>query len=550
MNAIYDINEPNDASEYIEHALKISEMHGVPEYVIGVTFGVDIDKWRSILKNLFGNEFQQNQSFDKAFLLTDKVSVIDTNKKRDLWKDNLKYKVCRVSGYLHTKFIIVFYKDYFVLLVSSKNISNSASFDILIPFKAKKNTVNKAGEEIANYLDYLEMDKEKYCYDWIQEYGVESLIDEKIIVRDFQIAYTTQSVDGKPIRKNFTDELWNKIIESNMVISPYLEEEQVNEVLNKHQNDKVRILAYPKEIKKLNVQCRKNNDETPIFYMGKLVDNIPLQYKFHSKIYAKYSDDNTLTFIFGSANLTKEAKERHCEMLVEIEMKREDAQTFYNALENVFTKYAENYDVNRILLNDDEEEDAENGICRDKTLGFDDKIFVEKRSNKYQLHVCKNFGTEKQKNINWGELYENPVYFVTSEEQMICIKEENYISDSECVRFGNALTFADYKKEVLIYLEKFKKESDLQVLLGRKADSYPSQWGSDRNEGKRMKLQAVPCFYNALYGIMAQKTNGDTTDIETLKNGLEELRSLLNGAEYIKMIDGVLKEINEIGGNL
>lgn len=124
------------SEEYTFHSFfeKMKDEYGIPEYVIGVTFGVDLDKWREILKTVYGSDFSERIVFNKAFLFTDKVYIKDTNRNRDLFHGNLLYAIPSVKGYLHTKFVLLCYKDKFVLVLSTKNINGNTSYDCILPF--------------------------------------------------------------------------------------------------------------------------------------------------------------------------------------------------------------------------------------------------------------------------------------------------------------------------------------------------------------------------------------------------------------------------------
>lgn len=534
------LGEPNGAGcfkstiSHIKQELNLGE----PDYVIGVTFGTDLDKWREILFGIFGEIFRKDAKFNKAFLLTDPIQIIDTNDKRDLFKDNLDYKICEVDGYLHTKFIILFYKhddnNKFVIFISSKNISNSSSIDILIPFvsskiKSESSNIVTAGSAISHYLDFLRMPADKYDYSWIADYDISPIYGGD--VKKIEIAY------GKgDSRKRFSEDLWKDVLSCNRIISPFVDNETVCKVVA----DKTFILSYPDRIQKVINESKNSNDSSKIsWYMGRIVDrnNMIYQERFHSKVYTRYDLERDKTvFVFGSANLTWEAQNKHCEILVELEL---EGDSLYKEIDKIFKEYAIPYNEGPVPDNDEINEDEPNS----KSLEKDAKIYVERLNDGYRLHVIKK---QNGKDISWGEPYPNAVYYVIYGNNMIFIRTDNYLEPAEFEKYNSdgkdIMTYEEYAKHVTEYLKKFVSENDASVLRGRRGKLSPSQ-GTLSKKGSRdisTVSEQTPCLYNTLYSIIAARNDAEFISKEELKEALLDLRSMLCNEKYTSYIDEMI----------
>lgn len=531
--------------EYKSFFSEIRETYGAPEFVVGVTFGVDLEKWRIILKELFGKEFSEKRGFEKAYLFTDKVSFIDTNTKRDLLKGYLTYKIPKVKGYLHTKFLLLKYSDKYILVVSSKNIANSGSYDVIIPFLSKKADSIKEthGKILCDYFEYLKLpEKQMKILDTLKVYDFVP-IEGNWQITNFEIAY------GK---KRFSQELWDKISSCDFVISPFLEESMVKEVakIAGVKNRAVKLLAYPEHIKKV-----KNETENAIYYyMGKVVEQKAciFQRRFHAKIYATLETEANVKktkLYFGSANLTKEAKNRHCEMLIGLEQDGEAEE--YSAILDIFSvdsDLTEIYDEKKALSTDydtdnDQEEGAFCGPLSYTSKIYVKEIYINETSKVYELRIVNDKGEEKV----WGKPYVAPVYFVEFFDAMLCIEEEIYLTDEEVRDREGALCYSDYVQRVERHLRQIRKNNDWDILTGNSTSSSGRR--NDNNGQKSLKAGKIPCFYNALFQQLAMKNTADKAEIslEELSEALNTMKELLYEEETIQFIDGLLEQVENKG---
>ena len=108
-------NRTTDYVRFIKEVLEQCEGYHA-EYALGVSFGVDLQKWSLILDAIFnikdnqqiGYRYNVIKKFDHALLITDSVYIDCTNKNlRDRLTENLKHRIWSESGYLHTKFILI-----------------------------------------------------------------------------------------------------------------------------------------------------------------------------------------------------------------------------------------------------------------------------------------------------------------------------------------------------------------------------------------------------------------------------------------------------------
>lgn len=537
----YTTDKPCSYESYFSN---LNHDEGKPSYALGVTFGVDLEIWRVILKSIFGKEFNEKQEFNKACLFTDKVSYIDSNLKRDLLHNKLVVMKPKVDGYLHTKFVLLQYEDKFRLIVFTKNIQSSTSFDCIFPLvgECKEKESNCNGKRIAEYIEYLvsksqnkypmglDIDSLKKCSFTSEYHGWK--------LNDIQFAY------GK---KRFEPDLWNKVISSNCMISPFLDDGTIQEIQKKRGSHfgKTKILAYPDHIEKIT-------DKSGIsFYMGKVEERKSdiFQYRFHAKLYL---NDDKKSMIMGSANLTQMAKNVHCEMLLELCANDEPA---YQEVKAVFDeeKLIEEYNKAHALVMDyDLDNDQDEGeACG--TLPKYAKIYVLRNGNgHYEMHVIDTVNHVEVDKI-WGQPYENAVFYIQYNDKMIYIEREKYLEDELVKKIQGGYTYSEYEALVKKYLIKFCKENDDAIFKGRKSADFPSQnmqANDSSNRGKTKQLEEIPCLYHTIFQMYEDKWNerkrnkkaNHEIDKELLKEVLEELLEKIYEPSNIEMVNSILEK--------
>ena len=550
-------NNVNKPDNFIKYFKEVKEVYGTVEYVIGVTFGVDFEKWREILDVLLENKEDKK---DRAFLFTDRVMITDSNPRRDLLKGSLKYCVPKVNGFLHTKFVLIKLKnqDKYIMVVMTKNIVGTGSYDCAIPLvskgdtpsetgdKQKKECENLSGKKVTDYIEYLSSKRssdDKLCDKLNEIKGwIKSLEKQRFIsgyegweLKDFQIAYD---------ENRFTNELWEKMLSCDLMVSPFLDVDTVKEIENKKNGSDIespKILAYPSHIKKVIDEGSGVN-----YYTGKLNERKASQNMFHAKMYFKH-DGNIM--MLGSANLTKYAKDNHCEIMLELEAKSDE---YYKNAHGFFDEEAmiEKYDDKKIYIdNNDELDETSESFNVERDFIYVKKINDNTR-NKYELHILK-----KDKDIIWGEPYENAVYYVIGKwDKMVCVDKSIYLSDNEVEKKnkqpdynGDIYTYDEYEQLVNYYLKEFIKVSDYDVLRGRRIPSNPSQKGGIREEAGGKRLEQIPCLYRTIYQKLEEKRGREQTPtLKDIKNVLEEIYDSIydeNNKDLIKaMLDKLLKE--------
>ena len=114
-------------------------------------------------------------------------------------------------------------------------------------------------------------------------------------------------------------------------------------------------------------------------------------YKYHTKLYVSVGDDGNTNVIFGSANLTTDAKEKHYEVLIRLVINDRDGSK--NPVYDYFNAHIFNEDktvkrYNTIDRIEEPDEDEENSIIND---------MVSYRMDKYAL-----LRGETDKKFVWG----------------------------------------------------------------------------------------------------------------------------------------------------
>lgn len=551
-------NSPQDAYDFQTYFEKIRDIYGKPDYAVGITFGVDLEKWRGILKILFGQEFREKRRFEKAHLFTDKVSMVDSNRRRDLIKDNLSYSIPKVKGFLHTKMILLKYDQEYVLLVLTKNLMGTASYDYIVPLTgcaASGEGSRNHGEKLVTYMEYLfskagldESEKSRHIgmidFENLRHCVFECAY-EGWSLEDFQIAYDDQRFGGK---------LWNHILSSDQFVSPFLDVETIQSILacRKSQTvfqskiSSVKILAYPDHIQKVKKECEDTSGIE--FFMGKIREEkgYVTQNRFHAKIYFRENDQD-YSIILGSANLTGMAKETHCEMLIHLKTKDVHNYKKVQSLFDMKNGLIEQYNEGTALPVDyDEEDDREEGdFCG--VLGSRDSIYVKKSENKFELHVVKGTGED----VLWGMPYDHAVYYVVYFDKMLRVDPSIYLEDTQVVHYQDAYTFLQYEALVKQYLLQFQRENDLAVLQGRILPAYPSQSkGDTRNSGGKVR-EEIPCLYSTIDSLLEEKrrkNKSDTISRAQLLEILKELKEKMYLQSNIHVVQNMIDQLEKTDG--
>ena len=543
-------------TEMIEKVMLAQQNAGyAAKYVVGVTFGVNLTKWRDILKTIFcreNNEIVYNdvKKFENAVLLTDPIYVEDNDEiSKNFLSDNLDIRQPRRDNksYLHTKFILVYMqnienenKNKYILFVSSKNISNSNNFDIMVPLfsKEKDNKAgNEAGNKVKKYLEFLMPHNNdnnwNECLKGLEniDFDVENNDGEfnaKIV--DFEITYGSN--------KRFSDEIWGKIENAGIIISPYISECEWNEIKDK---DK-KILSYVQTWNKLfekeeNSQNRYNCQ----LFVGAECGR---RYKFHSKIYVTKEEGNKNTKLyFGSANLTKEAKECHCEMLVGIEFDDEGGIYDYINMNIVATKaknIVEEYKQDIKVEDYDQDDEIENNNNKSRTYKY--ALYKKVNDSEYEIRVFNNndkIDERKERKITKKEIFRfiDGVY--------IC-KDNYYEPDIQEESDTCYVSYDDFKKIVECNVGKLKTKYYENIFLHgnvvRKRKKKNASRANNNSESVRK-----PIKYPCLYRIIQNEEINDDVDV---KKRLEEILNVqMDGSddaeEIVKIMKGYIKRNDE-----
>ncbi len=497
---------------------------------------MDLDKWRSINKTIFGRDYSEKIKFDKSFLFTDKVYIKDTNRYRDLYNGNLVYAIPDVKGYLHTKFVILCYENKYVFILSTKNINGNGNYDYILPilFEQEENATN--GKEVAGYLDYL-----------INCTKDQSLIPEELKthvknIKNYQISSSIENFGAGLFEfaydeKRFSREMIRKIRDSSKIVSPYLDEFGI-ETLSKN----VKILAYPQQIQKIfeNAQGISFRVGKGRYRDGQLI----AQRKYHAKIYFRWYEENECGhLIVGSANLTKAAQEKHCEML--LELKTSD-KNVYCSKEVFFDdeEWTEEYDSGKdysVLVDEDEFDDEDPATI----LSNNSRIYVNKKGEDgFKIHVVSD---NLNKDEEWGPTYDVASYYVENERrQMLHIDESIYAESCYTDNIPEALSYNEYIKLIEDRKALLQKESDMSVLTGRKPGNLIGAGEKKEKEQKGMALESIPCLFETLFRNL-EKRKGDGIEVSErmIIDELKDIRNSLYDKQWIEQIDIMIKNLEK-----
>lgn len=505
---IGNINEVSDLSGFFNGC-------DGAEYAVGVTFGADLEVWRKILKKLFGDEFKANEKFDKALLITDKTVLTDSSPKADLIEGKLNIVIPKMqNGYLHTKLIVVKYENGFKLAVSTKNIVGSSSYDIIMgsdSVEAEPNT-DTHGKIILEYIRSL-TDKLPKSFNELQKYN---FVPEKQgwTLDKIEIAYN----------KRFSDVMWDGLLSCDLMISPFIEETELNALKNKDNN--VRLLSYKNSIDKFKdkLDAQYNNIH---FYTGALgkkgVEH------FHAKIYAKKEKENGGAVIyFGSANLTDQAHNKHNEIL----MKLTAPEAEYDKLSGIFKLKELVIPYKKAEYDEDKyEEDDDESVNVDALT----KLYVSKEENGFVLHL-------KGKSYPFKEAVYFPAIKINNFETIkVYIRRENY-DDTEAKKNGGLL-YDDYIDLAEDNIKEMKLKSDIAFLSGTSAAR--NDGGSKAKGTAAQRVEPVPCIYNAIYSRAAKEMKDTQEDIseETVLKVLSDIKEQLTGEKYIGIINTLIEKV-------
>ena len=286
--------------------IKKAEEGYTTDFAVGVSFGADLSKWREILSVAFPGGKNENKTFNElmrfneALLITDPVYIKDRNCSEAISSDKLRIQFRGKSDkYLHSKLILFKLvndtnETKFVLFVGSKNISYSNSFDMFVPLYGKSG--EKSGNDTddangANVYDYLQF--------LIKETDNEDVLEKLSCLKDVSfdvenndgeyeahISDICFSYEGHP----FSDDFWDRVLRSPLVISPYLDEKQVKDWLNSGKEaKKKKLLTYRYSADKINSIINQNGSPVAVFVGEGSGDN--KVYKYHTKLYVSVGDD-------------------------------------------------------------------------------------------------------------------------------------------------------------------------------------------------------------------------------------------------------------------
>lgn len=482
-----------------------------PEFVIGVTFGADLEVWRRILSELFGDSFSKREKFEKAILITDKVSVSDSSRQREFLKDDLNVCIKNVpGGYLHTKLILIKYSDCYKLAVPTKNFQGSLSYDLIMGFNSVKAETPSHGSKLRNYLQYL-------CKD------IGSVLDglEKLDFVPEKEGWRLDDIEFSYDGNRFTDNMWNGVLSCSMMISPFIDRDTVSRI-----NQDVKLLTYQNSIQKLD-QLSPNIS----FYTGKFTKT-GFEH-FHAKLYAKQEDNNTITIIYyGSANLTVAARNHHCEMLLKLIAPTDE----YKNIESIFGNDSLVQEYNDTLTDsltegDDLEDDSSDTFASANALS---KLYVSRDGKGFRLNLSKKDASYYfVKATFYIEIGCNNI-----SKKQILICPQNY--DDESAKNKGGLTYDEYAKLAESNRSKDAEKNDLNVFLG--TNSGRGGMKKEKANGTTEVAEPIPCFYSTFYSSLAKDPTA------TAEKVLKKIKDELYTEEYIEFIGKLLEKMNN-GGN-
>ncbi len=536
-----------------------------PSFVVGVSFGVDLSKWREILNEIFNthtkqtmqNGFNELKKFDKAVLITDPVSVKDRHGMDVLQADTLTVWLSGTSSsYLHTKMVLIALEkvgeepteksNKYVLLVGSKNITYSKNFDLLVPLYSTTQN-GGSGEEVLNYLNFLAKTDEKKNI--INDYlsGLKTVCFD---VKNDEDEYEGHITDFAFLYDDHRDfeAMWTEIEQSDLVISPYLTEEEFRKWCNSEGATKEKNTKPQKTVKKIltywnsaNKVCavqsnedspEKSNKNTPTIdvYVGKTHDDG--RYKFHAKMYVSKMCETGAGYTkiwVGSANLTKEAREKHCEFLMGISFKdmgsnKTDNWAVYEYIKKqILTPNPDtnkNSNFNNSLIEvyapnskgeifdiDDEVENSDVGRMQKYALFLIDGKYEWRIYGSKAEDASASYPVSSEEISNWIKL---------GEEGDIFVCEDNYCSDKKITVQPGYMWYEDYKCKVSDNVKKKRGKYYREIFLrsnsvGRKGEKGKKKQG----KGTQQYIQ-YPCLYKRMMEINASK-NGIEIEKELSK---------------------------------
>ena len=517
----------------IKEVMDIQTKKGyMPSFVVGTSFGANLTKWREVLREIFNSRavnieeesFNEIKKFDKAVLILDPVSVKDKDGMGVIQADSLNIWLSGSStSYLHTKFILIKFEKQskdseYVLIVSSKNITYSKSYDLVLPLYSyvKDNNDEKNvghGKALRDYLEFLVKHKSKEEQNnFINNLnGLEKVMFDVKNEEDEYEAHVTDlvfSYEGHC----FEDKVWNEVQKSDLVISPYLCKEEFGTWCStRDEAIKKRILTYWNSADKVkDVLSQLEDEQVPNIYVGKVSDESG-RIKFHAKLYVstiKNENEEKYTKLWmGSANLTTEGKKEHYELLLGIEF-AEDEGAVHDYIKNQILCPSTMGNFNNPLI--EEFETGKKGEMLDGDEE-DSGAVEESRMWKYALFQMKN--GYQWRIYNTLDAKEKDILPVSSEEIGNWIKTEDYevfvcednykiIPDEE-----GYLPYEEYKKLVSVNVKKMRSKYYRSIFFGantgrKKADKR------GRNKGANGKQYIkYPCLYKMMMDIK-YKNNG------------------------------------------
>ena len=493
-------------------------------YVVGVSFGTDLSKWREILREIFneqaesvgGHCFNQLKKFDKAVLITDPVSITDRYGKEAIESDKLEILLRGTKqAYLHSKMILIALQKNenvseptkYVLLVSSKNITYSKSFDLVVTLFSQEGAEASggSGKEILDYLTFLAKDDEKKE---MLSKNLPNLENVKFDVRNEENEYEAHvtdivfSYDGH----KFQDHVWAELMKSTLVISPYLTQEQF---VNWKQGGKgKKLLTYYNSADKI-MKALDSNQKTnmPTIYVGSIAEEGG-RVKFHAKLYANLeSDENGDKYTriwLGSANLTCEAKSNHWELLIGFAIKdnkkgNNSTYTFDHIKTQVmkpstggnkFNPLIELYQSKR--RGEDTDPDEEAGGT---SVGRMNRYALFQISGGYEWRIYNSSNVFKESVVVSRSEIGNWIVMNNDDETELFVCKDNYLSADLAKENTGYIKYEDYKKLVNENVKKKKGKYYRDILFMTNAKKASSNKRGRKRNGNSPSYIKYPCLY-------------------------------------------------------
>ena len=564
-----------------------------PDYVLGITMGVNFAVWRDIL-GIIDDYDSKHQIFNNSLLIYQNQFEKDTDPERDGWVVSEKYKYYGVSpsdlkGLLHTKLILIKMvsshamsdvkneqeKDKYILLVSTKNISDNNSFDLIFPLFSvvePKKTSETHGKQIVEYVKYLLGErfdsKDKALNPFLE-------LLEKYDFKAGKGAYSEEASTTENISNNMTlDDIYfsypghwfpkklrEEILSCNFIISPFIDAKTFRRVKD---NEKITLISYIKTYQNIKDEIPYLKDsllklDDLLKHKGSpKVDDFRFvtgnDHRFHAKLYIDTDkettnvNNKTITVYVGSANLTEAAlggEEKdpvNTEMIVKIRFMEKDNPGTFKYLKNEVFNPNNNKKTLKFLKMKDLTENAD-------TDGEEEDFFEKKREHigkhiRYAVEYSKELPirllyVDKNKMCVIDYRYIDLRFWIEDRGDLIYLCKEVYLSDDEIDELNKKndikpIKWNDLKRILKDETKEISYQLDYYSFLRSGRHSGNDTKEINNTIGKRSNAHSVSglSLISKMQDIMCKNLNNET-DIEDINfEGVEKIRKTLDN--YLK----------------